>query len=68
MIMVEKESHILLELLTALGNLVFKNELNVSICKDMDISSTCEECKAEGDEDDLNEIKELKKYLTSLLK
>jgi hypothetical protein len=69
MIMVEKESNIQLELLSALGNMVYNNELNVSIAKDMDVSSTCDDVKAECDDpDDMKDITGLKNYMVGLLK
>lgn len=67
--MAEKQCNIMLELLTGLGNMLFKNENNVSIAKDMDIGATCDDVKVEGgEEEDLNDIKELKVFLVKILK
>ena len=69
MTMAEKETNIILELLTALGNLFFKNDLNVSIAKDMDVNATVEAVKLDNeDEDDIKDIIALQKYVSQLLK
>ncbi len=69
MILPEKQCGILLELLIAMGNLLFSNPSNVSIARDMDVGATCEEANPDGgDPDDLNDIKELKSFIISLLK
>lgn len=62
----EKEGKNTLSLLYGLGNLLFSNDNNRSIAKDMDIISNINDVKPDGDlAADINEIKQ---YLLNILK
>lgn len=68
MIYKEKDSSNLINLLYALGNLLFDNQNNQGIARDMDVVSNLQEIKEiQGSVEDSKIIQNLKDYLTSLI-
>jgi hypothetical protein len=68
MLINENDAKNLVTLLIGLGNLLYSNETNRSICKDMDISSNFSDVNAnDGTSEDLELISELKGYLFNVL-
>jgi hypothetical protein len=63
----EKENKNIYNLFLGLGNLIFNNESNRSLAKDMDIVSNIKELKFEVDEQ-VNDLSQLKIYFVNNLK
>ncbi len=68
MLINEKDTKNLINLLTGLGNLLYNNESNRSIAIDMDIPVNLKEMKFEGSDDEINYLKELQIYIINILK
>jgi hypothetical protein len=68
LIMSEKEIKNLINLFTALGNLLYNSEGNREIARDMDISSTIQSVKISESDHDSQTLKEIHSYLSETLK
>ncbi len=66
--MSEKDTKNLINLLTALGNLLYNSQGNLEIARDMDIPSTIQSIKINGLDEDSIIFKEIHSFLTDILK
>jgi hypothetical protein len=64
----EKENKNIFNLLIGIGNMVYNNDTNKSLAKDMDIGATIKDLSLAVVDEHVNNITQLKNYLVNILK